>query len=178
MSTVMPRSALRHRPIHTREVVPEWIIASPQKTAKPAGLVSGRKPLSSVVLIGGSMVLTLLLLWMGQGVFQWGSTLVNDLHYGYPRTTQADRVVGHEIGHTISHFTAQNIGGQVYVLEIPGGDPAGSHLLVGPRLIGPNVDLVPVTLLFQGDPRHLDLMIEVDGISERFHNTGTTYTPV
>jgi len=67
--------------------------------------------------------------------------------------------------------------GQIYIVEIPGGQPNNSRLLVGPHLIGPGADLAPVTLSFVGDEHSPDLVISVDGVQMRFHNTGSTYVP-
>jgi hypothetical protein len=85
--------------------------------------------------------------------------------------------VGHEVGDTLTHFEASNVAGQIYVLEIPGGHPSGSHLLVGPHLIGPGADLAPVQLHFARNPAHPDLLVEVAGTLTRFQNTGTSYVP-
>ena len=67
--------------------------------------------------------------------------------------------------------------GQVYIIEIPGGQAGTSHLLIGPHLVGEGSDLAPVSLSFPGDPQHPDLLITVNGIQVRFHNTGSAYVP-
>jgi hypothetical protein len=110
-------------------------------------------------------------------LIHFGQTVADDLRYGRPRTTNVDHFVGHEANHVPSHFTALNLGGQIYVIEIPGGNPSSSRLLVGPRLIGGGADLAPVTLSFVGDSQHPDLLIEAGGIQTRFRNTGSTYEP-
>jgi hypothetical protein len=89
-----------------------------------------------IYLVSG-MLITMVLLWLGQSLWNWGNTLVDDVHYGRPRTTNVDQFVGHETGKIPSHFVALNLSGQIYVLEIPGGHANTSHLLVGPHLIGP-----------------------------------------
>ncbi len=178
----LPRSALRHRPIAPD--VQEFIIPQPRsgkekkRTSRlPASPLSPVKQAHSLAIIGLSMLTTLILLWAVQGIWLWGSTQLDTLRYGYPRTTYLDRAVGHEIGTTVSHFEALNIQGQIYILEIPGGDAGASHLLVGPHLFGPDADLAPVHLSFLGNSQHPDLLIEVHGIEARFHNTGKTYVP-
>jgi hypothetical protein len=123
------------------------------------------------------MLATMVLLWLGQIVWNWGSTVSNDIRYGRPRTTNIDHSVGHEVGNIPTHFTALNLGGQIYVIEIPGGHPNDTRLLVGPRLIGAGSDLAPVTLSFVGDPHTPDLIIEASGVLMRFHNTGSSYVP-
>jgi hypothetical protein len=123
------------------------------------------------------MLMTMVLLWIGQFIWNWGNTVVDDVHYGRPRTTNVDHFVGHETGNIPSHFMALNLHGQIYVIEIPGGSPNTSHLLVGPHLIGPDADLAPVSLSFQGDPHHPDLLIIVNGLQVRFYNDGNAYVP-
>lgn len=197
------RSVLRHRPItpQTQDMLVQTPRASRAKQQwEPhtiGGLPSGttttvptlptlpRTPKSSGNLWNRStaflvlgMVCTCLLLWIGQNLWAWGNTTVDDIRYGRPRTTQVDHFVGHETNKTPSHFVAMNLNGQIYVLEIPGASPNTSHLLLGPHLFGPGADLAPVTLSFPGDPRHPDLLITVDGIQAKFHNTGSSYVPV
>ncbi len=121
--------------------------------------------------------MAMLLLWLGQMLWSWVGTVSDDVHYGHPRTTQVDHFVGHETGKTPSHFIAVNLDSQVYVIEIPGSSPNSSRLLVGPHLVGPGSDLAPVTLSFVGDPHTPDLVVQVDGIEVKFHNTGSEYVP-
>ena len=175
MAMSMPRSALRHRPIAPE--IQEWIIATPRKQRPPhhrgrdlSSLARQRHPL---ILIGLSMLITLLLLWVIGCIWAWGTLQFDTLRYGSPRTTQVDYAVGH--GEQPSHFTAWNLQGQISVLEIPASHPSASHLLAGPHLIG--ADLAPVHLHFVGDPHHPDLLVEVQDIVVHFHNTGTTYVP-
>jgi hypothetical protein len=117
-------------------------------------------------MIGASMLVTFLFLWMVQGIWAWSRMQLDTLQYGFPRTTHWEQGVGHG-GNSI--FLATNQHGQIYVLE---------NLLVGPHLLGPGADLAPVQIAFQGDPRHPDLLIEVQSIVMRFHNTGSTYVPI
>jgi hypothetical protein len=176
MSMSMPRSALRHRPI--APTLQEWVIATPQKQTKThrtgSGLASLAKRMHPLALLGLSMLITLLLLWTIGSILTWGNRQLDTLRYGSPRTTQVDSMVGH--GGQPSHFTAWNLQGQIYVLEIPASNPSASHLLVGPHLIG--ADLAPVHLSFVGDPHHPDLLVEVQDVVIHFHNTGTTYVPI
>jgi hypothetical protein len=178
MSMSMPRSALRHRPIAPE--IQEWIITTPQRQTKThhteRGLASLAKRMHPLLLVGLSMLITLLLLWMIGSILTWGNIQLDTLRYGFPHTTQLDYAVGH--GGQPSHFTAWNLKGQISVLEIPGSDPAASHLLMGPHLFGPGADLAPVQLHFEGDSRHPELLVEVQNLMLRFHNTGTSYVPV
>ena len=121
--------------------------------------------------------LVLLVLLVSQVVVPWGMKTADDVHYGYPRTTQEDHYVGHEQGGTPSHFVAMNLQGQITVVELPGGNLKGAQLLVGPRLLGPGADLAPVRLDFVGEKKHPDLVVVVQSVQVRFHNTGTSYRP-
>ena len=189
----MPRSVLRHRPImpdvQTQIQTPRASrvrqMPEPQ-TANVASASHARQTptkahtprrLSRLVYLVLGMFCACLLLWIGHMLLNWGNTVADDIHYGRPRTTQVDHFVGHEVGNTPSHFIATNINGQVYIVEIPGGQANSSHLLIGPHLVGEGSDLAPVSLSFPGDPQHPDLLITVDGIQVRFHNTGSTYAP-
>jgi hypothetical protein len=126
--------------------------------------------LHPLVLVGLGMLLTLLLLCVTQWSWAWNQQQLAALRYGSPPTTQTEHAVGHG---GLSHFTAWNLHGQVYVLEIPGSQPDRSHLLEGPHLIG--ADLASVQLVFVGNPTHPDLLVQVQDIVTRFHNTGTSY---
>jgi len=107
------------------------------------------------------MVATLLVLWTLQGLWTWGQMQLDTLRYGYPRTTQVD----HAVGHTLTHFIATNLNGQIYLIEIAGDTPGASRLLLGPRLLGPGVDLAPVKLSFEG----ADVVtVEAAGVVTRF----------
>lgn len=191
----MSRSALRHRPIvpdarHTQVSTPrasrtrqkpkpyspdDLAFESPSPTHAPRHAGKASRAWLIYVVLG--MLAAMLLLWLGQMLWNWGARVSDDLRYGYPRTTQLDRFVGHESGQTPTHFIATNVNGQIYIVEIPGGNPGASHLLVGPHLIGQGADLAPVLLSFPGDPQHPDLLVTVNGIAVRFHNTGNAFVP-
>ena len=194
-----PRSALRHRPISSETDIQEFVVLTPRasqakmpqartkhETTLPGAASTLHKSLPRkwgemrgawlIYLVIG-MLMTMVLLWIGQSLWSWGGTTIDDLRYGRPRTTNVDQFVGHEIGKTPSHFIALNLNGQIYIVEIPGGRANTSRLLVGPHLIGSGAELAPVFLSFPGDPHHPDLLITVDGIQTRFHNTGTSYVP-
>jgi hypothetical protein len=79
----------------------------------------------------------------------WAQVRLDDLRYGWPRTTQMDAVVGHESNGQPTHFMAMNLNRQVLVLEIVGGDPNTVRSLPGPYLFGAGEDLTPVTMAIQ-----------------------------
>src|SRR5437764_672684 len=125
-----PRAS-RPRPHHEPHTTggPPSRVPRPRRRSKVPGIWL-------IYLVLG-MLMAMVLLWLGQTVFVWSQQTLDDLRYGRPRTTNIDHIVGHETGKTVTHFTALNLDGQIYVLEIPGGTPRNSHLLVGPHLYGP-----------------------------------------
>jgi len=192
----MPRSSLRHRPIasdttQTQVQTPRASRARPQgepyspdesQMASPSPAQTKRrtrKPARAwLIYVVLGMLMAIVLLWLGEMLVSWAGRVSDDLKYGYPRTSQVDRFVGHEVGNQPSHFIATNDNGQIYIVEIPGGQPNNSRLLVGPHLVGQGSDLYPVFLSFVGDPQHPDLLVTTDGIQVRFHNTGSAYAPM
>src|SRR6266576_1954804 len=80
------------------------------------------------------------LLWMGIGMCvmfagwilltmlnTWWTNQQNTWSYGYPRTYQTDQNVGHGTANDpISHFIAENLHGEIIVIEIPGDSPSKS----------------------------------------------------
>lgn len=149
--------------------------------AQPTPVTQAKKRVDSgtwLLYIGLGMICALALAYLGQLGYSWGSTTLDDIRYGRPRTTQVDHFVGHELSSTPTHFTAINLKGQIYIIELPGGDPAHTRLLTGPHLAGPGIDLAPVSLDFSGDPHHPDLIVDVSTVQVRFHNTGQGYEAV
>jgi hypothetical protein len=167
-----PRSTLRHRPIASdtnREEPPRVRRASRTQTPQPNAktttpeipawrpatrLRSHRRQRIPMVGIGIGMVTAVLVVFLGQLVIGWMGTTWNDLHYGYPRTSQVDAVVGQgdSAAHP-SHFIALNLHGQIEIIELPAGDASHAKIYLGPHLYGPDADLMPVTLQFV-DSRH------------------------
>jgi len=179
----IPRSAVRYRPL--TESVQEFVVLSPRASKEKPGKLGQRTDRSRLwwqpksghplVLVGVGMLVTVLLVLVSQVVVPWGTKTADDVQYGYPRTTQEDHYVGHEQGGTPSHFVAMNLQGQITVVELPGGNLKGAQLLVGPRMLGKDADLAPVRLQFVGDGKHPDLVVRVQSVQVRFHNTGKTY---
>ena len=96
----------------------------------------------------------------------WSQRRLDDLRYGFPRTTQIDGFVGHnETGGTPTHLIAINLDRQISVLELPGGDPSKVQVLTGPYLFGadgeyavPQLSLEDLTQ--DGSP---DLLLQIRG---------------
>jgi hypothetical protein len=92
---------------------------------------------------------------------------------------QVDAFVGHETGKTPSHFISQNIHGRVVIMEMPGGDVQHVRVIVGPQIIGPNADQVPVALSFvdrNGD--HVsDMVVRFGAMEVWYANEHGTFVP-
>lgn len=78
-------------------------VSAPRRTPK-----ASRTWLIYLVL---GMLMAMLLLWLGQMLWNWGQNTLDDLRYGRPRTTHVDHFVGHETGDIKTHFVAMNLGG-------------------------------------------------------------------
>ncbi|GHO78981.1 hypothetical protein KSD_67520 [Ktedonobacter sp. SOSP1-85] len=123
-----PRSlVVRHRPLSSPGKVPAVQTTRASQFAKPRAQrtttteevpefsrpsAPARSPSSRgstwLLPLGLGMLCALLLAFAGSMVVTWSSTLIDDVQYGYPRTTQVDHIVGHEVDPRIpTHFTAQ-----------------------------------------------------------------------
>jgi len=189
-SPLTPKSVLRHRPLFSHETThirPTVARASrpPQRTSTQEAVppfvcvrkttVPHKKKLRlshTLAPIGVGMLVALLAVLVGQALLAWCATTWDDLHYGRPRTYQIDAFVGHEAGHTPSHFLVLNLHGRVEILELLGGDPTHTRLYLGPHIAGIGADLVPVTIQFvpSQQPQHPDMLVVFQGTQLRFHN--------
>ena len=102
--------------------------------------------------------------WIAFTAFgQWWQGKQDDWTYGNPRTYQTDAVVGHnDSTSSPSHFIAENLHGQILVLELPGGDPSKGRSYTITSIPG-NTGNPPVTVKFQ-DINHdgkLDLLVQI-----------------
>lgn len=188
-SPLTPKSALRHRPIAATGTTPPVLRAS--RTGETTGTPRFTEPAphaqhkrailrprsqTGPLWLGGGMMLTLVVLLLGQLVLTGITTIWNDWHYGRPRTFQIDAVVGHgdSIAHP-SHFIALNLRGRIEIIELPAGDPTRARIYSGPQLYGSGADLVPVTLQFSGPTRTPDMVILFQGTQVIFHNVQGTF---
>jgi len=150
---------LPHLPIRQEEPLQ----AQSQSMALPAPQQQG---LHWLVYVGFAMLLMLVGWIVMNALLSWWQTQQDSWHYGYPRTSQTEAVVGHgdSVAHP-SHFVALNLHGQIAVIEIQGGDPARTKIYTGPTITSANADLAPVTLTFQdvnGDGKP-DMILHLEG---------------
>ncbi|MDQ6662389.1 MAG: hypothetical protein M3Z24_15675 [Chloroflexota bacterium] len=118
----------------------------PQSQSKPHRNIHWLLPL-------GVGMIAMLVLWvLGSALLAWGTVQYDNIHYGYPRTSQKDAVVGHggdSKAHP-SHFIAVNLNRQAIIIEFMAGSPAKSISYVVPNYItGSGADLAPIELEFR-----------------------------
>jgi hypothetical protein len=142
------------------------VVSRPTRNSRRTALAGGvRQALSSwwaaaltylLLLVLGYLLLT--------PAFAWGQRRLDDMRYGFPRTTQLDGLVGHdEAGGEPTHLMALNLRGQVSILELPGGDPAKARAIVGPYLVGADGPYVVPRMALEdvsGDGQ-VDLLLQV-----------------
>lgn len=188
-----PRSAIRHRPLSSRaQRSPRVATPTPRATlGKPhhephttGGPPSRKQPPRTrgreLFILGIGMLMTLILVFIGQFLLARASTTLDDLRYGRPRTFQTDAAVGHaDSASNPSHFIALNLHGHIEIIELAGGDPARAHIYVGPQIYGPGADLVPVTIQFRDaeHTHHPDMIVRFQSSQTVFHNTGSSFQP-
>ncbi len=106
----------------------------------------------------------------------WWQNYQDDLHYGNPRTTQFDAVVGHNDSQEhLTHFVIINLHGHIQIIETPGGDTAHTHVYTGPTLYGEERDKVPVIPSVRQENGHIDLILQVQNQQIVFVNDGDTF---
>ncbi len=182
--TPIVKRASRLRQPDIEEVVPDDAAPpAPKRAPRPGKRPVRSRPRHSIhplLYLGVGMVVTVSILAVVIIVSSWVSTVLDDLHYGRPRTFQIDAYVGHhEAPGMPSHFIALNLRGHFEVIEFPGGDVTHARIYLGPQLYGPNADLVPVTLSFtdvHGDHRP-DMILHFQGTQAVFLNDGTSFRP-
>lgn len=132
------------------------------------------------------VAIALFLLLIGYVVFtdlgNWWQGHQDDATYGMPRTYQTDAVVGHNdsTAHP-SHFTAENLKGAIFVIELPGGDITKARSYAITTIPG-NDASVPAKVIFQ-DTRNsgkLDMVVIIGDpgaqVTITLYNDGTQFT--
>lgn len=122
-----------------------------------------------LALLAGYLLLSTFVAWWQLQQDNW--------RYGNPRTFQTDAAVGHGPGR--SHFIVVNLAGQADIIECPTQDCTKAVIYPGPRLLGPDAALMPVTLTFEdvnGDGKP-DMLVHVEGQTFVWLNTGKQFRP-
>jgi hypothetical protein len=120
---------------------------------------------TAVILL--MLISTLMTFWQG---------VMDNVHYGYPRTSQLDAVVGHnDSEQSPTHFIFLNLHGRIEIIEIPGGDPSHPRVLAGPTLVGAGQDLVPVTGEIRNENGRRDLIVHIQNQQIIYINDGSTF---
>ncbi|HEU4324443.1 MAG TPA: hypothetical protein VFS21_14915 [Roseiflexaceae bacterium] len=110
----------------------------------------------ALLLILGYLLLT--------PVFAWGQRRIDDLRYGYPRSTQVSGFVGHDEHSGLpTQLIALNLRGQVSIVELPGSDAQKVRSLPGPYLVGADGPYVApqLSLADMNADGSLDLLLQV-----------------
>jgi hypothetical protein len=193
--TRMPRSAIRYQ-MNTQHPPTRQVMAQTPRTAtvyrtrgrtqtaedqpSPAHPPLRRPRVHWLVYLGLSLLI-MLIGWVSLSLFfQWWQVEQDDWHYGRPRTSQVDAVVGHADSPTSpSHFLALNLSRHTEVIEFPGGDATHARVYLGPTLIGEGEDLAVVTLRFKdvnGDGKP-DMIVSVQDSTIIFLNENGQFRP-
>jgi len=166
-----PRSVIRYQPYDTtlqgvptvrraRRRLPWYFYAST--------ILAGILILYIVINVGGT----------------WLQHTRDDWTYGNPRTYQTDANVGHGTSQDLmSHFIAENLNGQVIVIEIPGGEVGKAHIYTITTLAQGSND-TPVTISFKdiNADGKLDMLVSIGEPDNllfvvMLFNNGTTFVP-
>ncbi|WP_201382849.1 hypothetical protein [Ktedonobacter sp. SOSP1-85] len=142
--------------------------------------LSGHHPHLLVYI--GLLLVVMVLGWFALTFLSnWWQVTQDDWHYGRPRTSQIDYVVGHNNDSSAqpSHFMALNINRKIEIIECPAGDCSKAKIYIGPDLIGPNQDLTPATLSFvdeNGDGKP-DMIVHIQDTQIIFINENDAFRP-
>jgi len=132
-----------------------------QEREEPEPTPRRRAQVHWLVFVGVGLLL-MIAGWMAfSSLGAWWQTHQDDTTFGNPRTFQIDAVVGHSDSSTSpSHFIAENLKGQIIVVEFPGGDVSKARSYNITTIPGNDAN-PPVRLSFQ-DINHdgkLDMVI-------------------
>ena len=158
---------------------PEKLVEKPRQSVAHADHT--HKPHAHWLVFVGLGMLTMVAVWVGLTLLTgWWQVIMDDWHYGRPRTYQVDAVVGHhDSAANPSHFIALNLNHHIEIIEFPGGDPTQAKVYIGPTLLGSGQDLTVVTLTFKdlnGDGKP-DMVINIGDSHFVFINDAGQFRP-
>ena len=132
-----------------RPNVPQYTRSTQPRTERTS-LPGSSKLRLGLVVLGVLAVLVVSYLVVSAVVTGW-QNWQDDQAFGRPRLTRLEAKVGHNETSPTSKtlFVAQNLHGQISIIEIPGEDPTQTRVIVGPQLFGKDRDLVPIKLTVQ-----------------------------
>jgi len=165
-------------PQNVQSVAPS---VAPAVVSEDVAPITGGLPLQKkfpLVPVLIASVATILLVMVLSALGSWWHTYQDDLHYGRPRTSQMDVVVGHgDSADHPTHFIFLNLHRHVQIIEITAGDAAHTHIYTGPILYGDGQDLTPVTGEFRdvhnnGKP---EMIVHIGDQQIIYQNDGTTF---
>jgi hypothetical protein len=130
----------------------------------------------TIVMLMLGAVAALVLIILLSAFISWWQGVMDNIHYGYPRVSQLDAVVGHNDSPTNeTHFIFLNLHGRIEIIEIPGGDASHTRIFTGPTLVGEGQDLIPVTGEIRNEDGRLDLIVHIQDQQIVYINDGTTF---
>lgn len=135
----------------------------------------GTRRRTPVLLMLGAATAVILIMLIS-ALVSWWQGVMDDVHYGYPRTSQLDAVVGHNDSETNpTHFIFLNLHGHIEIIEIPGGDSSHPRIFTGPTLVGAGQDLVPVTGEIRNEDGRRDLIVHIQNQQIVYINDGSAF---
>jgi hypothetical protein len=134
------------------------------------------------LLYVGIAIFAVIAIWQGlNGVAFFWQQKQDDWTYGKNRVYSTDAVVGHnDSPSNPSHFIAVNDKGNIYVIELQGGDTSKSHMYTITTIEG-NTNNPPVVVFFQDLNRdhRPDMIIQIGDPGSSFDinlfNNGTSF---
>lgn len=136
---------------------------------------TGARRRTPILLMLGA-VTAIILMMLVSTLLSWWQGVMDNVHYGYPRTSQLDAVVGHNDSETNeTHFVFLNLHGRIEIIEIPGGDVSHARVFTGPTLVGTGQDLVPVTGEIRDEDGRRDLIVHIQNQQIVYVNDGSTF---
>jgi hypothetical protein len=147
---------------------------NPSMQAQMTEQVRTRRRTPVMLMLGA--IAALLVIMLANALISWWQGVMDNVHYGYPRVSQLDAVVGHNDSATNqTHFIFLNLHGHIEIIEIPGGDASHARIFTGPTLIGAGQDLIPVTGEIRNENGRLDLIVHIQNQQVVYVNDGSTF---